>query len=43
VGLIKRWYTALQKRAGEIGWSIAGGVIGAGIGLLFVTLYLRVR
>jgi hypothetical protein len=42
VGLIKRWYTALQGRAGEVGWSIAGGVVGAAIGLLFVTLWLKV-
>ncbi|MGW2169182.1 hypothetical protein ACWC1C_01465 [Streptomyces sp. NPDC001705] len=41
--LVKRWRTALRENAGHIGWSIAGGAIGAGIGLMAVTLYLAAR
>lgn len=40
---LKRLWLALRERAGEIVWSITGGVIGAGIGLLFVTLWLRAQ
>ncbi|CAL9366974.1 hypothetical protein [Streptomyces sp. enrichment culture] len=41
--LVKRACAALRENAGRIGWSIAGGVIGAAIGLLAVTLWLKVQ
>ncbi|MET9385271.1 hypothetical protein ABZY09_30420 [Streptomyces sp. NPDC002928] len=43
MGLIKRCRAAFQERAGEIGWSVAGGAIGAAIGLLFSAFWLRVQ
>ncbi|HEY1157104.1 MAG TPA: hypothetical protein VGE95_12535 [Arthrobacter sp.] len=40
---MKRAYAALRENAGRIGWAVAEGVIGGGIGLLAVTLYLKAR
>jgi hypothetical protein len=40
---LKRLWTALQNNAGRIGWAFAEGAIGAGMGVLAVTLYLRSR
>jgi hypothetical protein len=43
VGLIKRALRALKKRAEDMAWSVIGGVVGGGIGLLFAAAYLRYR
>lgn len=39
--VIKRWYEALRPQLAPLGWSVAGGLVGAGIGLLAVTLWSR--
>lgn len=40
---LKRLGTALRDNAGRIGWAVFEGGIGAGVGLLAITLYLRGR
>ncbi|WP_327719852.1 hypothetical protein OG381_34255 [Streptomyces sp. NBC_00490] len=39
--LIKRAGRALYES--QVGWTITSGVLGAAIGLFFVTLYLRAQ
>jgi hypothetical protein len=43
VGLIKRAREALKGRASKLAWAVLEGAIGAGVGLLLVTLYLAAR
>jgi hypothetical protein len=39
--VIKKWGAALRERSGELGWSVVGGLIGGGVGLLFAMLWTR--
>jgi hypothetical protein len=43
LGTLKRICAALKGHGEDIWWSIAGGLIGGGIGLLFATLWLWAR
>lgn len=38
---MKRWFTAHKGRFKRVGWAVAEGLIGVGIGLMAITLYLR--
>lgn len=37
--LIKRAVKALKERRASLGWSVASGLLGSGIGLLVATLW----
>jgi hypothetical protein len=41
VGLIKKWYAALRPHLKPLGWSVASGLIGSGIGLLVAILWVH--
>lgn len=41
--MIKRLCTALRRNRARIGWALAEGAIGAGVGLLVAVLWLRYR
>lgn len=40
---MKRLCGALKERRERLGWAVAEGFIGAGVGLLVATLWLRSR
>lgn len=39
--MIKKWYEAVRPHLSRFGWSVAAGLLGAGIGLVAATLWGR--
>jgi hypothetical protein len=40
---VKRWLRRNEERTSNLAWSVIGGLVGGGIGLLFAMLWLRGR